>query len=78
MERFVLTTEMYVYAENESKAKSLAKYIQGKQRKMYDNQCYATSLVSAPFGRIGSDENLIEGEVLWVTILKLIKKNCLN
>jgi len=66
MERFVLTTEMFIYADNEKKAKSLAKYIVGKQRKMYDNQCYASSLNSADFGRLPSDINLIEGEVLWI------------
>jgi len=38
MERFLITTESYIYAEDENKAKSLAKYIQGKQKKQYDNQ----------------------------------------
>ena len=60
MERFVLTTEMFIYADNEKKAKSLAKYIVSKQRKMYDNQCHATSLNSSNFGRLPSDTNLIE------------------
>tara|TARA_Y100000004_G_scaffold178267_1_gene220670 strand:+ start:268 stop:462 length:195 start_codon:yes stop_codon:yes gene_type:complete len=64
MERYVITTESYIYADSDKKAKSLAKYIQGKQRKQYDNQCYVTKLQSAPFGRIGSDTNLIEGEIL--------------
>ena len=32
MERFLITTESYIYAEDENKAKSLAKYIQGKQK----------------------------------------------
>ena len=65
MDRFLITTESYIYADSEEKAKSLAKYIQGKQRKMYDNQCYVTKLQSTPFGKLGSDENLIEGEILW-------------
>jgi len=64
MDRYVITTESYIYADSEQKAKSLAKYIQGKQRKQYDNQCYITKLQSAPFGRVGSDTNLIEGELL--------------
>lgn len=63
MDRYILTTEMYIYADNEKKAKSLAKYIEGKQRKMYDNQCYATKLTSAPFGRFGSEENLLHDEI---------------
>ena len=64
MERFLITTESYIYAEDAKKAKSLAGYIQGKQRKQYDNQCHVTKLQSAPFGRAGSDTNLIEGEIL--------------
>ena len=64
MERYVITTESYIYADSDKKAKSLAKYIQGKQRKQYNNQCHVTELVSAPFGRLGSDKNLIEGELL--------------
>ena len=64
MDRYVITTESYIWADSEQKAKSLAKYIQGKQRKQYDNQCYITKLQSAPFGRVGSDTNLIEGELL--------------
>ena len=64
MHRYVITTESYIYAENDKKAKSLAAYIGDKQRKMYDNQCTVTKLQSAPFGRFGSDENLIEGEIL--------------
>lgn len=64
MERYLITTESYIYAEDDKKAKSLAKYIQGKQRKMYDNQCHVTKLQSTPFARLGSDTNLIEGELL--------------
>ena len=64
MDRYVITTESYIYADSEQKAKSLAKYIQGKQRKQYDNQCHVTKLQSAPFGRLGSDENLVEGGIL--------------
>ena len=61
MERYLITTESYIYAEDEKKAKSLAGYIQGKQRKQYDNQCHVTKFQYAPFGRGGSDTNLIEG-----------------
>lgn len=64
MERFLITTESYIYAENENKAKSLAKYIQGKQKKQYDNQCVVTKLQYAPFGMGGAWSNLIEGEYL--------------
>tara|TARA_Y100001937_G_C7034884_1_gene291856 strand:- start:460 stop:654 length:195 start_codon:yes stop_codon:yes gene_type:complete len=64
MDRYLITTESYIYADSEQKAKSLAKYIQGKQRKQYDNKCHVTKLQSAPFGRAGSDTNLIEGEIL--------------
>ena len=64
MDRYLITTEMYIYADSDKKAKSLAGYIQGKQRKDYDNQCHVLKLKSAPFGRLGSDTNLIEGEIL--------------
>ena len=64
MQRYVLTTEMYIYADDDKKAKSLAKYIVDRQKMKYDNQCSATELVSAPFGRIGSSDNLIDGEVI--------------
>ena len=64
MDRYVITTESYIYADSDKKAKSLAKYIQGKQRKQYDNQCHVTKLQYAPFGAGGSDTNLIEGEYL--------------
>jgi uncharacterized protein (UPF0303 family) len=64
MERYLITTESYIYAENEAKAKSLAGYVQGKQRKSYDNQCHVTKLEYAPFGGGFSDTNLIEGEIL--------------
>ena len=65
MERYLITTEAYIYAEDAKKAKSLAGYIQGKQRKMYDNQCTITNLQSTPFGGGFDDTNLIEGEILW-------------
>jgi hypothetical protein len=64
MERYLITTESYIYAKDEKAAKSLAGYIQGKQRKMYDNQCHTTNLQYAPFGGGFSDKNLIEGEIL--------------
>ena len=64
MERYLITTESYVYAKDEKAAKSLAGYIQGKQRKMYDNQYCVTKLEYAPFGGGFSDKNLIEGEIL--------------
>jgi hypothetical protein len=64
MERYLITTESYIYAKDEKAAKSLAGYIQGKQRKMYDNQFCATKLEYAPFGGGFSDKNLLEGEIL--------------
>ena len=50
MERYLITTESYIYAKDEKAAKSLAGYIQGKQRKQYDNQHCVTKLEYAPFG----------------------------
>ena len=64
MERFLITTESYIYAKDEKAAKSLAGYIQGKQRKMYDNQHTVTNLQSCPFGGVFDDTNLIAGEIL--------------
>ena len=64
MERYLITTESYVYAKDEKAAKSLAKYVQGKQRKEYDNQCCVVNLNYAPFGAGFSDKNLVEGEIL--------------
>ena len=64
MERYLITTESYIYAKDEKAAKSLAGYIQSKQRKLYDNQHCVTRLESAPFGGGFSDKNLIEGEIL--------------
>ena len=64
MERYLITTESYIYAKDEKAAKSLAGYIQGKQRKMYDNQFCATKLEYAPFVGGISDKNLLEGEIL--------------
>ena len=64
MERYLITTESYIYAEDEKKAKSLAGYIQGKQTKQYDNQHCVTNLQYAPFGGGFSEKNLIEGEIL--------------
>ena len=62
MDRYLITTEPYIYADRDQKAKSLANYIQGKQRKVYDNQCHVTKLQSAPFGRFGSDTNLMDDD----------------
>jgi hypothetical protein len=64
MERYLITTESYIYADSEKKAKSLAGYIQDKQKMKYDNQCMVTNLQSAPFGGGFDDTNLIEGEIL--------------
>ena len=63
-QRYVLTTQMFIYADDDKKAKSLAKYIVDRQKMKYDNQCSATELVSVPFGRIGSSDNLIDGDVI--------------
>ena len=64
MERYLITTESYIYADSEKKAKSLAGYIQDKQKMKYDNQCHVTKLQYAPFGMGGTWTNLIEGEIL--------------
>tara|TARA_B100000287_G_C20619542_1_gene775391 strand:+ start:953 stop:1144 length:192 start_codon:yes stop_codon:yes gene_type:complete len=62
MDRFLITTESYIYAKDEKAAKSLAKYVQGVQRKRYDNQCHVTKLQSASFGRFPSDTNLMDND----------------
>ena len=66
MNRYVITTASYIWAEDDKKAKSLAKYIGDKQRKMYDNRCEVVSLKNADFGTFyGDNKNLVEGEYLW-------------
>jgi len=64
MERYLVTAEFYVYAENDKDAKTRIGNIQYEQRMQYDNQYCATRLESAPFGGGFSDKNLIEGEIL--------------
>ena len=51
MDRYVITTSYYIYADDDKKAKSLAKYIGEKQRRDYDNRCQVTDLRRADFGR---------------------------
>ena len=62
MDRYLITTSYYIYADSDKKAKSLAKYISEKQRRDYDNRCEVTDLRSCDFGRLPSDINLVEGE----------------
>ena len=52
MERYLITTESYIYAENEAKAKSLAGYVQGKQRKQSEqgNNGSRSSIVNSITG----------------------------
>ena len=64
MDRYLITTSYYIYADDDKKAKSLAKYIGEKQRRDYDNRCQVTDLRKADFGRLTSDKNLLEGEYL--------------
>ena len=66
MDRYVITTSYYIYADSDKKAKSLAGYISDKQRKMYDNRCEVTELRRCDFGRLPADTNLAEGEHLWL------------
>lgn len=69
MNRYVITTASYIWADDDKKAKSLAGYIAGKQRKQYDNRCEVVSLKSADFGTFyGDNKNIVEGEYLWTKI----------
>lgn len=62
MDRYLITTSYYIYADSDKKAKSLANYISEKQRRDYDNRCEVTDLRRCDFGRLPSDINLVEGE----------------
>ena len=61
MERYLVTAEFYVYAENDKDATSIVENIQDKQKSKYDNQYCATRLEYAPFGAGVSDTNLLNG-----------------
>ena len=38
MKRFVMSMDMFIYAESDEKAKELAQYIANQQQKKFDNQ----------------------------------------
>lgn len=50
MKRYVVTLEMYVYAENDASAKAIAESKAKKEREYNDNRCSVSNIVEQPFG----------------------------
>lgn len=50
MKRYVVTLEMYVYAENDEGAKAIAKQKAEYNKKNEDNRCSVAGIVEQPFG----------------------------
>lgn len=59
MKRFVMSMDMFIYADNAEKAKELAEYLADKQRKKWDNQANVSSLKQLDFGSLSAGEELI-------------------
>ena len=59
MKRFVMSMDMFIYAENDEKAKKLAQYIANQQQKKWDNQATVSSLKELNFGKIIPGQELI-------------------
>ncbi len=59
MKRFVMSMDMFIYAENDEKAKELAQYIANQQQKKWDNQANVSSLKELNFGKIIPGQELI-------------------
>jgi len=59
MKRFVMSMDMFIYAEDEKGAKELAQYLADKQRKKWDNQANVSSLKQLDFGSLSAGEELI-------------------
>ena len=59
MKRYVMTMEMFIYADNDKMAKSQADYITSKQRKLWDNQAETSSLKRVDFGSLKAGDELI-------------------
>jgi hypothetical protein len=52
MKRYVLTLEMYVYAENDASVKAIAESKAKKEREYNDNRCSVVDIVEQPFGQL--------------------------
>ena len=59
MKRFVMSMDMFIYAESDEKAKELAQYIANQQQKKWDNQANVSSLKQLDFGSLSAGEELI-------------------
>ena len=59
MKRFVMSMDMFIYADDAEKAKELAEYLADKQRKKWDNQANVSSLKQLDFGSLSAGEELI-------------------
>ena len=59
MKRFVMSMDMFIYAESDEKAKELAHYIASQQQKKWDNQANVSSLKELNFGKIIPGQELI-------------------
>ena len=60
MKRYVMTMDMFIYAEDAKGAKELAEYIVSKQQKKWDNKANVSSLKQLDFGSLVSGVNLME------------------
>lgn len=59
MKRFVMSMDMFIYAEDEKGAIELAQYIANQQQKKWDNQANVSSLKQLDFGKIIPGQELI-------------------
>ena len=59
MKRFVMSMDMFIYAESDEKAKKLAQYIANQQQKKFDNQANVSSLKELNFGKLIPGQELI-------------------
>ncbi len=59
MKRFVMSQDMFIYAEDAEGAKWLAEHIVKKQQKKWDNKASLLSLKEMNFGSLKAGEELI-------------------
>ena len=59
MKRFVMSMDMFIYAESDEKGKELAQYIANQQQKKFDNQANVSSLKELNFGKLIPGQELI-------------------
>lgn len=59
MKRYVMSMDMFIYAEDAEGAKSLAEHIVKKQQKKWDNRASLLSLKEQNFGSLKAGEELI-------------------